>query len=78
MTPTRRLAMRISGAGLTAKELAERLGISDKTLRTYIYGTSHYAVLGRMVEELDLTPADLWAIVTGRELTFRELQKMRV
>ena len=78
MRAARRLAMRLAGAGLTAKELAERLGISDKTLRTYIYGTSHYAVLGRMVEELDLTPADLWAIGTGRELTLRELQKMKV
>ena len=73
-----RILQKMYGAGMTAKELAERLGISDKTLRTYLYGMSHYEVLGRMVAELDLTPADLWAIVTGRELTFRELQKMKV
>lgn len=78
MSASKRLLMRLAGSGLTAKELAERVGISDKTMRTYLYGSSHYQTLARMVEELDLTPVDLWTIVTGKEMTFRELQNLKV
>lgn len=70
----------IASAGLRVPELADRMGVSAKTMRTriaYPFSLS-LAELRQLAEILGLTFADLWAIVMGKRLTVGDLKKLKL
>ena len=71
-----RLRMIILGKGRTMADVAESIGVSGRTLRDYVKAPEALVgTLRRLVEELDLTPADVWCIVTGSEISLLDLLK---
>lgn len=70
----------IASAGLKVPELAERMGVSVKTMRTriaYPFSLS-LAELKQLAEILGLTCTDLWAIVMGARLTIGDIKKLKL
>lgn len=64
----------------TFTDLGAMLDMSEKTARRHVHHPEEMPVgeLRRLVKELDLTPVNVWKIVTGKEMTFRELQNLKV
>ena len=77
---TATLRIRRKMIGWKICELADRVGVSEPTMKRHLADPDQLTreELRKMTDELQLTPADVWTIVTGRELTIRELQQMTV
>lgn len=75
-----RLREKILGRGRTMADVAQRIGVSDRTLRDYVKSPEvMVGAMRRLTEELDLTPADVWCIVTGQEISLLDLlRKIKV
>lgn len=64
--------------GTTFTDLGAMLEMSEKTARRHVHHPEEMPVgeLRRLVKEWDLTPVNVWKIVTGEWMTMRDLQNM--
>lgn len=77
---TMRLRQKMNGAGITQESMAATLKITKKTMGLHVAHPEVMQVgeLAELVEALDMNPADLWTVVTGKTLKVKDLQNMEI